>query len=718
MHTFVGRALGAVLLAAVATAVPWTAAGDTIGGPSGGVEIVRDSFGVPHIYARSLAEANFGLGYCQAEDNLEPILAAYITARAEAARAFGRSSLESDYRLRVWNVPEISRRLYERMSPEARESADAFVEGINRYLADHPERKPAWFDRATGLDVVAAAKVYQLQQQYSVLREDLRGVSQAARERDQSDREPEASNMWAVAPSRTADGSVILESDPHLPWTGSTRWYEAQLVVGDRWVYGAGFYGGPNVGIGFNPDVAWGSTNNAADTADVYRESINPENPDQYLYDGQWRPVETETIELEVVDPKGRIERVRRPIRRTRHGPILSEDRRQLVAYAARVAGLETVNLVELGPCLFHARTIADLEKAYDLGCMFKWNRIAADRHGDIGYYFFAATHHRDDRFNWHAPVDGSVKATEWGEPMSWRELPHTTNPPSGFLVNCNNNPYTVTTDCPIKPDDYPRHLAGQSTELSPTTRAHRATELILAAGKLDLPQAVTIATDVKALTAGAYVEVIQDAYRRAGDKVPDPDGRLKRAVEILGGWDGMATVDNKALAILGTCVELYGQVQGPRQARKMAPEAVLRALARALATMDRRWGSIEVPWGSVHVTRRGDLELPIPGAGSTTASDPFTTLWMAGSGELSRGTGGSGAKWVTDRGSSWIQLVRYHQGDVEAMTIVPYGNTNLADSPHFNDQMPLFAQRKLKNALLTRAEVEAAATRTVRLRR
>ena len=669
------------------------------------VEIIRDKYGVPHIFAATLSGAVFGQAYCQAEDNLEPILAAYVEARGLGARTFGRARLENDYYGRAIHLQETCRQIYEGMGAEARAILDAYAAGINQYLAEHAAKRPEWFDRAAGLDMLTASKAYQLQQMLGVARKDLMGVAQSRRERDQADETGGESNMWAIAPLKSRGGETMLHSDPHLPWNGAMQWHEAHLVVGERWMYGVTFFGTPGIGIGFTQDLAWGMTNNGADMADVYRVTLDPKNPNRYRYDGGWRAVTSETVSIEVREDDGAIRKVERVVRRTHHGPIFQEDRARGVAFAVRLAGLEYGDLIAGFVGSFQARRLADLEKTFDEERPYKWNRIVADRHGDIGYYYFAAIHRRSDDFQWNAPVDGSTSATEWGAPMSWRELPHIVNPPSGYLVNCNNNPYTVTKDCPLKPEAYPRHVTSQKTALAPDTRAYRAIELIELAGKLDFAALERIGADLKALTAQPYVDLIVKAYEQAGAEAPDPDGRLKRAVEILKAWDGMATTDNQALPILATCLETAKKGGGLGRAANTPPSAILRNLSEALALMEKRWGSFEVLWGRIHVIRRGDRELPVPGAGSDRAADPFMTLFMTGAGKF------EGEKYFADRGSSWMQTVRYHNGAVEAKTILPYGESNDPASPHFADQTPLFASRQLKPALLARPDIEAAAT-------
>jgi acyl-homoserine lactone acylase PvdQ len=651
------------------------------------VEIIRDRWGVPHVYAENLADVSFGLAYAQAEDGLEEILRHVVQARGRAAEAFGPRHVDDDLRVHLFRIPEIAERLYRTMSAEARAMVDGHAAGINHYLDTHPSERPAFIDQLTGLDVVIATKWYELLQHASVVRREMSEVTSGAPRATDTD----GSNSWAIAPSRSTDGSVMLLADPHLPWDGLTRWHEYQVVVGERWLYGATFVGSPMLGLGFTPDVAWASTNNGADTADVYRETLHPADPDRYLYEGEWRDIETEMITIQV---RGQSP-VRRPARRTHHGPIVHEDRDRRVAFAVRIAGLETTNFLELGPSYWNATSARDIHRSNRGGDHFKWNRIAADRHGHIGYFYFAATHERSDRFDWRKPVDGTIADTEWGPRIPWDELPATFDPPSGFLMNCNNSPYTVTTDCPIRPSDFPRHLAWLETTLDPTTRAFRATELITARPRLSFRDVERISMDIKAVAAPKWLDAIVEAYAEAGR----PDDRdLARAVAILDAWEGFATVDNTALPILSTFVE----VVGPTPPERPTAAQVLGALGQALDLMKRRWGSIEVPWGRVHVIRQADLEWPAAGAGNESSAIPFVTLYMTGADRLDEGIS------VADRGSSWMMLVRYREDGVAARTILPWGNSLRSGSRHAADQAPLYAARTLKDALLTRAEVEA----------
>lgn len=649
------------------------------------VEILRDHFGVPHIYAEDMSDAMFALAYVHAEDNLDQVLSNVAHARGQAANVFGRQSVQSDYRIQLFRIPEIVATMYEDMSSEQRACVDAYAEGINRYLEDRPERRPKWLDTVQGSDILAIAKWFQLNQQVQNVQGELGRVNQGA---------ASGSNLWAVGPPRSKNGETMLLSDPHIPWTKAFRWYESQLIIGDRWIYGVGFYGFMGIAIGFTQDVAWGTTNNQADHGDVYLETLNPNNPDQYLYEGEWLDMEKGNFDIEIDEQRV----VSLPYRRTHHGPVLREDPKNNVAYTCRLAGLETVDLTGLSEKYFNATTVKEHYETNRDGDHFKWHRMAIDRHGNIGYFYFSATHDRDDSYNWRAPVDGSIKETEWGPRISWKQLPFEMNPPSGYLMNCNNNPYTATINTSIKPENYPKHLADQSTVLSPLGRPYRADQLIRAKQKLDFDDMERISMDVMTMTSKPYIKMISAAYD--GISEMDMSEDEKTALEILTAWDGYATVENRALAILTCFVEVGGRIE---QQYNPTPAEARDAFLEALALVKSRWGSVAVPWGEIHVTQRMEEEWGLPGSGNSTALDPFTTLYMTSAVRLEEN------KLVAEQGSSWMMLVKYDEGDVEARTIVPWGNSENPESSHYSDQTPLFSKRQYKRALLTREEIEGA---------
>ncbi|MBP7141062.1 MAG: penicillin acylase family protein [Opitutaceae bacterium] len=680
------------------------------------VEIVRDTYGVPHIRGSTLADVLFGQGYCHAEDNLPVVLSGILASRGESALHGGdgrRGSIEVDFSVRIFGLQTVARRNYESLSAADRRLVDAFAMGIAKFLSEHPEKRPSWLGDISGVDVIAITKLRQLQQSLGVARDDLSGKAASRRERELAmalDRNG-ASNIWALRPSRTSDGSTRLMSDPHLPWEGATKWHEAHLIVGDRWIYGASFAGCPGVAIGFTADLAWGFTNNGADIADVYRLKLNPANPNQYLYEGAWRNLRNETFAVEARGENGEVQRIERVVRFSHQGPIMQEDRKANEAFAVRLAAFESHSEVLDWVNTMGATSLAEFEAALDRAHGYKWNCVAADSSGNIGYYYLCAARERDESLAWNAPVDGSSAKTEWGPALSWRKLPHIVNPSGGYLVNCNNNAFTVTRGGDLKPGKYPRSYGSQSTKLATDSRAHRAIDLIEARAKHDQASVAAITFDLRTLTAEPLVKRILGAAGSMGAGGKGGSEKRAAALRILREWDGFATIGNQALPLLaGFLQAAENEGLSLRQLEKQSPKGLMTLFDAGLDLLEKRWGSGPVTWGQLHVIRRGDLEVPVPGAGSERGKDPFSTLFMVGAKTMENG------QYLADSGSSWLQSVAYLKGKVTAGTVLPLGNSNDPNSKHFNDQARLYAAREMKPALLARVEIEANAESRLRL--
>jgi len=674
------------------------------------VEIVRDHYGVPHIFGATLADALYGQGYCHAQDNLPLVLSGICAARGESSlngEERRGSAVESDFSVRIFHLSEIALRNYESLPSQDRRLLDAYALGIGKFLADHPAKRPAWLGRISGADIIAMTKLRQMQQSLGVAKDDLSGKAAGRRERELAmalDLNG-ASNMWALRPERTSDGSTRLMSDPHLPWDGATKWHESHLVAGDRWIYGAVFPGSPGVGIGFTANVAWGFTNNGADIADVFRLKINPKNRNQYLYEGAWRELRSETHVVEAREAGGAVRRLERVVRYSHQGPIMQENGKGNEAFAVRLAAFDAQSETLDWVGKLEAGSLAEFEASMDRSHGYKWNCIAADNAGNIGYYYICAARERDESLAWNAPVDGSSAKTEWGRQLTWRDLPHIVNPRAGYLVNCNNNAFTVTRDGELKPGRYPRSYGSQGTTLGRDTRAYRAIELIEARPKHDDADISAITFDVKSLTAGPLVKQILDAAKTTGSGEGGESARRSAALELLRTWDGFATIENQALPILAGYLQAAEEKEIPlRQLERKSPREVIALLDEGLKLLGKRWGDGPVTWGQLHVIRRGDLEIPVPGAGSERGRDPFSTLFMVGAKTSHNG------QYYADSGSSWLQSVAYTNGEVTAGTVLPFGNSNDPSSRHYNDQASLFAARKMKTALLSRSAVEAAA--------
>ncbi|TMQ33335.1 MAG: penicillin acylase family protein, partial [Planctomycetota bacterium] len=254
------------------------------------VTIYRDDFGIPNIFAASEEGVAYGLGYAQAEDRLEEIFKQYRRAEGTMAEAFGPSFLHDDYRQRLWQHRAVAEANYPKLSARSRVLIEAYQSGIKQYMEEHPEEVPAWAPKLEPWQIIALGRF--------IIWGWPEGDASGDLQRAGIQPDPIAargSNQWVIAPGRTADGVPLALVDPHLGWYGQFRFYEARLYGGALQTAGMTIPGLPLSVLGHNRYCSVAMTTGGPDAADVYEEELNPENPRQYRYDGQWRDMTVRT---------------------------------------------------------------------------------------------------------------------------------------------------------------------------------------------------------------------------------------------------------------------------------------------------------------------------------------------------------------------------------------------------------------------------------------
>ena len=381
------------------------------------VRILRDSWGVPHVFGRTDAEVAFGLAYAHAEDDFATVQGALLAARGRLASVYGRSAAPNDYMVRLMRVWDTVDAGYERdLRPETRALCEAYAEGLNRYAGRHPREALAALYPATGRDVVAGF-VHKMPLFFGL---------EAVLKRTPAP----GSNAFAVAPARSGDGEVHLHSD-------------------DGWdAVGGIFPGAPIVLHGHNRNLGWAHTVNMPDLIEVYLLEVDPKQPDRYRFDGGWRDLEKRGsgIEVKLLGPfswtfdREPLWSVYGPVIRQPHG-----------TYAVRVAGMGEVRQVEQWYRMNKARTLDEWLDAMSMQAVPSL-KVYADRDGHVGYLYNAKLPVRAEGFDWSQYLPGEISRTLWTEYLPFASLPRIVDPPSGFVQSCNGTPFR-TTDGPGNPD-------------------------------------------------------------------------------------------------------------------------------------------------------------------------------------------------------------------------------------------------------------------------
>ncbi len=342
------------------------------------MRILRDTWGVPHIFGHTDADVAYGLAYAHAEDDFATIQGALLAARGRLATVYGRKGAPNDYMvqlLRVWDVVESG--YMTALRPETRAICEAYAEGVNHYAALHPERALVPLYPVTGKDIVAGFvhKVPLFFGIDKVLKELFEGKKVEGGGTS-------GSNTLAVAPSRSADGATRLAINSHQPWEGPVSWYEVHLRSDEGWeITGGVFPGSPVVLHGHTRHLGWAHTVNRPDLIDVYSLDIAPENHNRYRFEGTLRDLEVRSapIEVKLFGPLSWT--FRREALWSVHGPVVRGPRG---AFAIRYAGFGDVRQVEQWYRMNKARTLEEWLAAMRLRAIPSLNCGYADEKGNV----------------------------------------------------------------------------------------------------------------------------------------------------------------------------------------------------------------------------------------------------------------------------------------------------------------------------------------------
>ncbi|QXQ05451.1 acylase [Sphingosinicellaceae bacterium] len=636
------------------------------------VRIVRDSYGVPHIFGRTDADVAYGLAYAHAEDdfpNLEEVLAA---TRGRAAAISGEEGAQLDFALGFLDARRAANAGYlTHLDQPTRDLVEAYAAGLNRYAAKHPgEIRLRNLFPVTGRDVVAgfvlrAPFFFGLERTLGAL------VEGKLPPRDSGAEVEKGSNGFAIAGRRSADGVTRLISNSHQPWTGGVAWYEVVVHSDAGWDFaGALFPGAPYPLLGHNKTLGWTNTVNRPDLVDTYRLVMDADGT-HYRYDGKWLPLQTQRVWLHV-----KLGPLTLPIPRTLYrsvqGPVI---RNKLGTFAVRYTGIADVQQVEQYYRLNKARNFAEWRQVMAMQGVPATNFVYADAAGHIGMFYNARFPARTPGFDWKGVLPGDTSRDVWTTYVPFASDPAVIDPPSGWVANSNNTPLHATA-----PEDDLKAAAFAPELGIETFMTNRATRWIELFGKLpgpisrdDLLRIKFDKTYAHAGTIGTWIDQLIHVDTKG-------DASLEAARALLAEWDwtqdGRGAADALAATVIGSAARsIYRGDPLPD------PHATLTEDAAWLRT---HFGRIDPPLGAVQRIVRGKLSIPVYGG-----PDTMRAIYS---------TPADGVR-VADHGDSFIMLVEWGKdGAVHSQSIHQFGAaTSRPESPHYADQARLFAAERWK---------------------
>jgi penicillin amidase len=667
------------------------------------VTIYRDSFGIPHVFGESDAATTFGFGYAQAEDGFRRLEDNYIRALGRRSEVEGEAGFTDDWLNRLLRIPELARAEYGRMAPHERELVDGFAAGINYWMARHPETRPRLLRHIEPWYPLALIR-YLYYQQGFVYSAGVRGDELAGASHDSTLVAQTGSNGFVISPSRSATGHAMLVINPHLPYFGPSQVYEGHVHSETGWNFtGYTRFGFPLPYVGHSDAVGWVSTDNAADQADLWKETFDdPKDPLAYRYGDGHRRAEQWTDTVLVKTDSGMERRVV-TLTRTHHGPLVAV--RGGHPLALGMAHLEDDGWLGEWYAMTRARSMAELRQAMRPQAMLFGNVMGADTAGHIWYLYNGAVPRRDPRFNWQEPVDGSDPATEWKGYHTIDDLPQLRDPKSGWMQNNNTTPFLLTDQGNPDPKFYPPYMVTEGDNM----RGARVRRLLASHPKFTWDEWVRAAFDTRVQMADSLLPEMIASARRAGGG----SAERREALAVLEQWDHQADTASVAVTVLAKWAE---QLDGVPEKRQHQPAEQAAALDSALASLKRDWGTWQVPWGKINRLQRYDdvdLRAGFRDANRSVAV-PGVPGWLGAVFTMYTVPADSQRSHYGVAGGTYVSAVELGPR-VRAVAVHVFGASDNPASPHYFDQAPLFARGEMRPSWIDLDDIKAHLERAYR---
>ena len=680
------------------------------------VTIIRDDWGVPHIYGETDADAVFGMIYAQAEDDFNRIEVNFLNSQGRLAEAEGEDEIWRDLRMKLFIDPADMQTQYDASPQWLKDLMDAWASGLNYYLYTHPEVQPRVLTRfepwmaltfsegSIGGDIERVnlgrleAFYGQPSNAQAVLNREpssttLAMVPSGLNEPDMNE-EPTGSNGIAIAPANTSAGNALLLINPHT----SFFFREELHMVSEQGLdaYGAVTWGQFFVYQGFNENAGWMHTSSGVDNIDEFLETVvERDGTLYYRYGDEERPVTARQVTVPYKTDTGMAER-EFTVYRTHHGPIVREVDGAWVSVALME---EPMDALIQSYMRTKAQSYDEYIEVMRTHTNSSNNTVFADSEGNIAYLHSNFIPVRDTRFNYLQPVDGSDPATDWQGVHSIEETPNAVNPSVGWLQNTNNWPFSAAGPDSPRREEFPVYVQ-RSGENARGLHAMRVLE-----GKTDftLQSLIDAAFDSYLTGFEELIPALVRAYDQADASNP-LKAELADQVSILRDWDLRWSVESipTSLAIF------FGEETRRLDAtEREVSQQLLQALSAASARLEADFGSWRTPWGDINRFQRltGDIVQPFDDAGPSTPVGFPSARWGSLASFGARAYPQT-KKWYGTSGNSFVAVVEFGD-EVRARAVTAGGLDSDPSSQHFNDQAELYATGDLREVYYYRADVE-----------
>lgn len=652
------------------------------------ITIVRDSFGIPHIFAKTDPEVSYGLAWAYCEDQFASLQMVALPAKKAMGRAFGKNAVAADYAFDWFQCREVTEEKWNSLSPEFIKLIAGYVQGVNDYAATHPEEVlvkrvfPITVKEYIASSVLALTK--------------FNGGDQALQQIFNNqvkwliDYDKMGSNGIAVHPDRTTEGVAYLAINAHQPNEGPEAFYEAHVQSEEGWnALGGLLAGGPCILHGVNEHYGWAHTVNLCDRMDIFQLERHPKKKYYYKYDGQWEKLQIKKVSLRV---KGIPFPISKKAFSSKYGPTLINEQG---AFSVRLGANQEIRALDQWYQMNKGKNFTDFYKALNVQGLSMFNIVYADRYDTIFYVNNALMPIRkeDPKLNWLETLPGNTSTTLWTTFRPLKDLPQYVNPASGFLFNTNHSSFSATASADnLKVSQFSSADGWETMENNRSVRFRQRFESI---PNIDFQTFKDIKFDRK------YPEKLTFMYQLDTLFLLENTGDEQNNILLntLKTWDFQGTAESKGAAVFMLVYEYLAKALRGQEPRAITKEEGIKALAYAKKYLLDNFGKVDLALGDIQKLVRGNQEFPVGGL-----PDLLAPQW-------SRPYEGGKRKIVG--GDAYVMLVKFPKNELPIIeTVNTYGASSHPENPHFADQVPLFLAQKTKPMTLDKQKVMAQAER------
>lgn len=665
------------------------------------VTIVRDKWGVPHIFGKTDADVAYGLAWANAEDDFYTMQELVVTGKGLAGKMMGVAGAERDFFSHAIGFRDRVEQDFKLLSADYVRYLEGYCQGMNAYAELHKKEVRVKGTFPINPKDVVGSYMFALSALIGTPGA-VGNIVKGTYDKDQPSDLPYGSNAFAFNSNKSIDGSTMLCINPHQPVTGPFSWYEAHLCSEEGLnIHGAMFPGSTTVFLGNNENLGWAHTFNHLDLVDVFQLEMHPKKKNLYRFNDKWLELKKRPIWLKVKLAKGIII----PVKRTTYWSVFGATLKSPDGnfYAVKLPANEKVQVGEQWYRMDKARNYDEFYDALRMESISMFNIVYADKEDNLLYLNNAVMPKRHAGIDYSGVVRSNSAKTLWSEYHDVEDLVQTRNPKSGWIFNTNNNP----THCTAKEEwqeigKWPSYF-GFESDLGENNRAERFLELMRepASEKISFERMKAMKFDYEFPACGAFQNSIEHLFHVDPEQYPE----LAPLITMINEWDKRGNKDSRAagawIITFQKVFSMMGFGDGEFKRAVTIPDTTyLKALRWAKNQIDTHYGG-EIPkLGEVQRHVRGEVNLPLGGFPDALAAN-YNEEWKDGRYK----------PWVAD---SYVHFVQWKpNGEVRIETLHPFGASGREDSPHYTDQMKLYADQQTKVMTLDKATIMAEAEST-----